>query len=69
MAPRTCSFLSVSCFKDAERESRVSPWAAFDAGGPLVGLRRGADVLSEEGTRGVAAERAVAPRAIEGEEW
>jgi hypothetical protein len=63
----TCSFCSVSCLRDVERDSRVSPLATCEDGAPFKELRRVTVELREEGTRGEAAERAVTPRAMEGE--
>ena len=58
---RTCSFFSVSCLRDCDSDSRVSP--LMMGGGVVVPFRDGrrAGVLREADTRGDTAERAVAP--------
>ena len=62
----TCSLLSVSCFSRAERDSRVSSLASDDDGvfgdGRLV-----TGVFKDDDKREEAAERAVAPFAIDEE--
>lgn len=59
-----CSFRSVSSFKEADRDSWDSP---LTAGTTLDDeVRRTAAEFREEGARDDAADRAVAPLAIEG---
>jgi hypothetical protein len=53
----TCSLRSVSCWREAVRESRASPLG----GAVLREVLRATDELREEETLGAAAERAVAP--------
>jgi hypothetical protein len=66
-AIHTCSFCSVSCFSKAERVSRASPLrdnddGAFDDDRLVTGAE-----FNDDGTREEAADRAVAPFAIEDE--
>lgn len=60
----TCSFWSISCFKEAERDSCASPFAAdtavFDDGRRTMPVEFRGDA-----TRGETADRAVAPLVIE----
>ena len=68
---RTCSLRSVSCLKETDKDSCVSPVPAGDGTDVVFkrDVRRGAVPLRGEATRGGTAERAVAPRAMEcGEE-
>lgn len=59
----TFSFFSVSCFNSAERVSAESPFCT-DPVGLEIDLRTPGE-LREEGVRGLAAERAVAPLEME----
>lgn len=52
--------------RDADRDSRVSPLEDGDDARPFTDGRRAAAEFREEVTRGEAAERAVAPLAIDG---
>lgn len=52
--------------REAERDSRVSPFAPNAGEAPFEEGRRVTAELSEDGTRGEAAERAVAPLAMGG---
>lgn len=64
---RTFSFFSVSSLSEADRDSRVSPCGVDEAPlGLIIDCLRAGE-LREEETRGEAAERAVAPLAIEEE--
>ena len=63
-AMHTCSFLSVSCFSRAKRDSQVSPLDSDDAAFDGSRLVTGA-AFKDDDAREEAAERAVAPFAIE----
>jgi hypothetical protein len=65
-AIHTCSFLSISCFSKVERDSRVSPLDSDDPAFDDSRLVTGAE-FKDDGTREEAADRAVAPFAIEDE--
>jgi len=65
MHNQTCSLASVSCRRSVDRASWLSPLNGGGVGA-LIELRREAGDKFEE-TRGLAAERAVAPLEIEEE--
>ena len=64
---RTFSFFSVSCLREADNVSRVSPLALDGAPLAFTDCRRATGELREADARAEIAERAVAPFAMEAE--